>query len=135
NQHPATTTLYQVIQHQKTGDIEVATLPAPALRSGWIVVRTAASLISAGTERASVEKSKASLLERARKQPDDVRQVIDMAKKEGVVNTVKKVLNKLDSYRSLGYSAAGVVVESGCDEFSPGDRVACAGAGYAVHAE
>lgn len=127
--------MYQVIQHQKTGDIEVADLPAPALRSGWIVVRTAASLISAGTERASVEKSKASLLERARKQPEDVRQVIDMAKKEGVVNTVKKVMNKLDSYRSLGYSAAGVVVESGCDEFAPGDRVACAGAGYAVHAE
>ena len=127
--------MYQVIQHQKTGDIEVANLPAPTLRPGWIVVRTAASLISAGTERASVEKSKASLLERARKQPDDVRQVLDMAKKEGVVNTVRKVMNKLDSYRSLGYSAAGVVVESACDEFAPGDRVACAGAGYAVHAE
>ena len=125
----------QVIQHQKSGAIEVAELPAPALRPGWIVVRTAASLISAGTERSSVEKSKASLLERARKQPDDVRQVVEMAKKEGALNTFKKVMNKLDSYRSLGYSAAGVVVESGCDEFAPGDRVACAGAGYAVHAE
>ncbi len=127
--------MIQIVQHQKSGTIEVAELPAPALRKGWIVVRTAASLISAGTERSSVEKSKASLLERARKQPDDVRQVVDMAKKEGVMNTFKKVMNKLDSYRSLGYSAAGVVVESGCDEFAPGDRVACAGAGYAVHAE
>lgn len=109
--------------------------PAPTVRSGWIVVATQASLISAGTERASVEKSKASLIERARKQPEDVRQVIDMAKKEGVLNTIRKVQNKLDSYRALGYSAAGVVLESGCDEFAPGDRVACAGAGYAVHAE
>lgn len=126
--------MLQVVQHQKTGEIEVLELPAPALRSGWIVVRTAASLISAGTERASVEKSKASLLERARKQPDDVRQVVDMVRKEGVVPAARKVLNKLDSYRALGYSAAGTVVESGCDEFAPGDRVACAGAGYAVHA-
>lgn len=125
----------QVVQHQKSGEIEVTELPAPALRPGWIVVRTASSLISAGTERASVEKSQASLLERARKQPDDVKQVIEMAKKEGPLNTLRKVMNKLDSYRALGYSAAGVVIESGCDAFAPGDRVACAGAGYAVHAE
>ena len=127
--------MLQAVQHQKTGEIEVKELPAPTLRSGWIVVATQASLISAGTERASVEKSKASLLERARKQPDDVRQVLDMAKKEGVLNTIRKVQNKLDSYRALGYSTAGIVIESGCDEFAPGDRVACAGAGYAVHAE
>ena len=127
--------MHQVVQHQKSGVVEVAELPAPALRPGWIVVRTVASLISAGTERSSVEKSKASLLERARKQPDDFRQAVDMAKKEGPLNAFKKIMNKLDSYRSLGYSAAGVVVESGCDEFAPGDRVACAGAGYAVHAE
>ncbi|MGE3800243.1 MAG: bi-domain-containing oxidoreductase [Candidatus Kapaibacterium sp.] len=127
--------MLQAVQHQKSGEIEVKELPAPTVRSGWIVVATQASLISAGTERASVEKSKASLIERARKQPEDVRQVIDMAKKEGVLNTIRKVQNKLDSYRALGYSAAGVVLESGCDEFAPGDRVACAGAGYAVHAE
>ncbi len=126
--------MLQVVQHQKTGVIEVLELPAPALRSGWIVVRTASSLISAGTERSSVEKSQSSLIERARKQPDDVRQVVDMVRKEGLVPAAKKILNKLDSYRALGYSAAGVVVESGCDEFAPGDRVACAGAGYAVHA-
>lgn len=127
--------MFQALQHQKSGEIEVKELPAPTVRPGWIVVRTGASLISAGTERTSVEKAKASLIERARKQPDDVRQVIDMAKREGVLNTFSKVMNKLDSYRALGYSAAGTVIESGCDEFAPGDRVACAGAGYAVHAE
>lgn len=127
--------MFQALQHQKSGEIEVKELPAPTSRPGWIVVRTHASLISAGTERTSVEKAKASLIERARKQPDDVKQVIDMAKREGVLNTFNKVMNKLDSYRALGYSAAGVVLESGCDEFAPGDRVACAGAGYAVHAE
>lgn len=127
--------MFQALQHLKTGEIEVKDVPAPALRSGWIVVATQASLISAGTERTSVEKAKSSLIERARKQPDDVKQVLDMAKREGMLNTFHKVMNKLDSYRALGYSTAGVVVESGCDEFAPGDRVACAGAGYAVHAE
>ncbi len=127
--------MFQALQHLKTGEIEVKDVPAPALRPGWIVVATQASLISAGTERTSVEKAKSSLIERARKQPDDVKQVLDMAKREGMLNTFHKVMNKLDSYRALGYSTAGVVVESGCDEFAPGDRVACAGAGYAVHAE
>lgn len=127
--------MLQALQHQKTGEIEIKEAPAPAARSGWIVVETQASLISAGTERTSVEKAKSSLVERARKQPDDVKQVLDMARREGMVNTFKKVMNKLDSYRALGYSAAGIVRESGCDEFAPGDRVACAGAGYAVHAE
>lgn len=127
--------MLQAIQYQKTGELHVKELPAPELKPKMIVVRTFASLISAGTERTSVATAKASMLEKVRTRPDLVRQVIDMAKKEGVMSTLEKVRTKLDSYKALGYSAAGVVVESLCDEFAPGDRVACAGGGYASHAE
>lgn len=127
--------MLQVIQHQKSGELLVEELPAPSCRAGGILVRTVASLISAGTERTSVTSAQSSLLDRARAQPEQVKQVFDMVKKDGLLNTVNKVLNKLDSYKVLGYSAAGVVVESRCDEFAVGDRVACAGAQYAHHAE
>lgn len=125
----------QAIQYQKTGELSVKELPAPTVRPGMVVVRTHASLISAGTERTSVSTAQASMLEKARTRPDLVKQVVDMARREGVVNTIEKVRSRLDSYKALGYSAAGVVVESGVDGFAPGDRVACAGAGYASHAE
>ncbi len=127
--------MLQVIQHQKSGDILVEDLPAPQCPDNGILVQNLYSLISAGTEKFSVEKAKSSLLERARKQPEDVKMVIDFVKKEGIAKTAKRVLNALDSYKLLGYSSAGVVLESNCDEFKPGDRVACGGAGFANHAE
>ena len=127
--------MLQAIQYQKTGELHVKELPAPELKPKMIVVRTFATLISAGTERTSVSTAKASMLEKIRTRPDLVKQVVEMAKKEGVMNTIDKVRTKLDSYKALGYSAAGVVIESWCDEFAPGDRVACAGGGYASHAE
>ncbi|KXK54051.1 MAG: quinone oxidoreductase, NADPH-dependent, partial [Chlorobi bacterium OLB7] len=127
--------MLQAIQYQKTGELHVKELPAPELKPGMIVVRTAASLISAGTERTSVATAQASMLTKARTRPDLVKQAMDMVKKEGLMNTVEKIRTRLDSYKALGYSAAGVVVASACDEFAPGDRVACAGAGYASHAE
>lgn len=127
--------MLQAIQHQKTGELSVRELPAPVLKPGMIIVRTHASLISAGTERTSVATAQASMIERARTRPDLVKQVLDTVKKEGLFSTIDKVRSRLDSYKALGYAAAGVVVESACDEFAPGDRVACAGAGYASHAE
>lgn len=127
--------MLQAIQYQKTGELSVKELPAPEMKPGMVIVRTLASLISAGTERTSVETAKASMIQKARSRPDLVRQVIDMAKREGLMNTIDKVRTRLDSYKSLGYSAAGVVIASSVDELAPGDRVACAGAGYASHAE
>lgn len=127
--------MLQAIQYQKTGELSVKELPAPIVRPGMVVVRTHASLISAGTERTSVATAQSSMLEKARTRPDLVKQVVDMARREGVMNTIGKVRSRLDSYKALGYSAAGVVLESGVDGFAPGDRVACAGAGYASHAE
>jgi len=127
--------MLQAIQYQKTGELQVKELPAPELKPRMIIVRTAASLISAGTERTSVSTAQASTLQKIRTRPDLVRQVVDMARKEGWWSTYEKVRTKLDSYKALGYAAAGEVVASLCDEFRPGDRVACAGGGYASHAE
>lgn len=127
--------MLQVVQYQKDGRLEVAELPAPQCPAGGVLIQTRFSLISAGTERTSVENTQSSLLSRARKQPEQVRQVLNMVKRDGLRTTIGKVLNKLDSYKSLGYSVSGVVVESDVEEFAPGDKVAAAGAGYAVHAE
>lgn len=127
--------MLQAIQYQKTGELHVKELPAPELKPKMIVVHTQASLISAGTERTSVSTARASMMEKIRTRPDLVKQVVDMAKREGLMSTVDKVRTKLDSYKALGYAAAGVVLESSIDEFAPGDRVACAGGGYASHAE
>jgi predicted dehydrogenase/threonine dehydrogenase-like Zn-dependent dehydrogenase len=126
--------MLQVIQHQKTGKITVDELPAPPLKPGGVLVRNICSLISAGTERSSVETAQASLLGKARSRPDLVRQVLDNVKREGLVATYHKVQNRLENYKELGYSSAGIVVESSCDEFKVEDRVACAGVGYASHA-
>jgi polar amino acid transport system substrate-binding protein len=125
----------QVIQYQKTGQITVEELPAPQLKLDGVLVRNAYSLISAGTERSSVETAQANLLGKARSRPDLVRQVIENFKRDGLVSTWQKVQNRLENYKDLGYSSAGIVVESACDNFAVGDRVACGGVGFAAHAE
>ena len=127
--------MLQIIQYQKTGEISVDELPVPKLRPGHVLVRNAFSLISAGTERTSVETAQASMVQKARMRPDLVRQVIDNFRREGLVATYNKVRDRLDNYKDLGYSSAGVVVESGVSDIKVGDRVACAGVGYAAHAE
>ncbi len=127
--------MYQVVQYQKSGEMIVENLPAPKCIKGGVLIRTYNSLISAGTEKTSVTNAQSSLLSRAKKQPEQVKLVLDFVKKEGIMAAINKVRDKLDSYKSLGYSSAGVVIESDCPEFSPGDRVAAAGAGFALHAE
>jgi predicted dehydrogenase/threonine dehydrogenase-like Zn-dependent dehydrogenase len=127
--------LLQIIQYQKTGEILVDELPPPKLRPGSVLVRNVFSLISAGTERTSVETAQASMLQKARLRPDLVRQVLDNFNREGPLATYKKVRDRLDNFKELGYSSAGVVFESAVDNIKVGDRVACAGVGYASHAE
>jgi polar amino acid transport system substrate-binding protein len=126
--------LLQIIQYQKTGEISVDEMPAPKLRPGSVLVSNVFSLISAGTERTSVETAQASMLQKARSRPDLVRQVLDNYNREGLMATYKKVRERLDNFKELGYSSAGVVIESAVDEIKVGDRVACAGVGYASHA-
>jgi predicted dehydrogenase/threonine dehydrogenase-like Zn-dependent dehydrogenase len=127
--------MLQVVQYQKDGQISFEEMPMPQCPEGGVLVRNIFSLISAGTERTSVTNTQSSLLQRAKKQPEQVKLVLDFLKKEGIMSTINRVKSKLDSYKNLGYSTAGIVVESSCDEFKPGDHVACAGAGFAVHAE
>ncbi|MCS6965907.1 MAG: zinc-binding alcohol dehydrogenase, partial [Candidatus Kapabacteria bacterium] len=127
--------MLQVLQHQRTGEIRLLEVPLPECLPGGVLVRTAFSLISAGTERASVAVARAPLLKKALERPDLVRQVWQSVQREGIRTTLDKVRARLRAYKAPGYSVAGIVLESCTPEFSPGDRVACAGAGYAVHAE
>src|SRR6266540_2844125 len=127
----------QVLQNRKTGKASVVEVPMPTLQRGRVLVRTVSSLISVGTERAAVETVKKSLVQEARERPDMVRAVIDKARTEGLRSTINAVRDKLVASQALGYSAAGVVSELGADvsEFRPGEHVACAGLGFASHAE
>ena len=127
----------QLLQNLKTGEGVVADVPAPVAQPGRVLVRAASSLVSAGTERAFVELGRKSLLGKAKERPDLVGKVVEKVKSEGLLSTLRSVREKLDESHALGYSAAGLVVEAGegVTEFRAGDRVACAGTGYAAHAE
>jgi predicted dehydrogenase/threonine dehydrogenase-like Zn-dependent dehydrogenase len=127
----------QVIQNMKTGEIKVDNIPEPAIRPGGIIVKNHFSLISSGTEKSIVEIGKMNLLEKARSRPEDVKKIIQEIKNNGFFATYRKVMTKLGSGKPLGYSSAGVViaVDPLASEFKVGDHVACAGAGYANHAD
>lgn len=127
----------QILQHARTGEIAVTEVPEPHLLPGCVLVQAAASLVSSGTERASAEFAKKSLLQKARARPDLVRDVISKVHRDGLFSTMTAVRSRLDVPTALGYSSAGTVIAVAPDirDISPGDRVAYAGAGYAVHAE
>jgi len=112
-------------------------VPAPLLREQGILVRNRVSLISAGTERMMLELSRKSLIGKARERPDLLQKVLDKLRSEGFLATFKAVRNRLDSNVPMGYSACGEVLEIGARarKFEVGQSVACAGAGYANHAE
>ena len=127
----------QLIQSRRTGDLLLAEVPVPACGRKCALVRTRYSLVSAGTERQSLEFAEKSLIGKALARPDLVRQVVTAARREGVTSAASKAAAKLDQTVGLGYSAAGEVVEVGAEAegLVPGDRVAVAGAGWANHAE
>jgi predicted dehydrogenase/threonine dehydrogenase-like Zn-dependent dehydrogenase len=109
----------------------------PTPREGMALVKVAASLVSAGTERMVVEFAEKGYLGKARSRPDLLKQTLDKAKREGVMPTVQAVFNRLDQPMPLGYSTAGTIIALGknMQGFKVGQRVACAGGGYATHAE
>ncbi|HET9233616.1 MAG TPA: bi-domain-containing oxidoreductase, partial [Candidatus Eisenbacteria bacterium] len=121
----------------KSGEVLLVDVPAPRPRPGFVHVRTRYSLVSAGTEGAQLRQGQGGLLEKARQNPEQVKQVLGKLRREGVRSTITQVQDKLGEWRSVGYSLAGdvIAVGEGVTDIVSGDRVACAGAGYAVHAE
>ena len=127
----------QVVQNMKSGETQVVEVPVPIIQPGFLLIRTAASLVSAGTERMLVSFAEKSLLGKAKSRPDLMKQVFEKAKREGILTTINSALNRLDQPLTLGYSSAGTVFQlgEGVVGFKSGDRVVCAGGGFAVHAE
>ncbi len=121
----------------RSGAISVRDVDAPeSPKRAGIIVRNYASLISAGTEKMSVELARASMIEKAKSRPDDVKKVIAEIKQQGFWKTYQRIMNKLDTPKAMGYSCAGevIAVSPDVDDLRPGDRVACGGQG-ANHAE
>lgn len=127
----------QLLQKLMDGKMSVLEVPTPALGTGMVLVKNHYSLISAGTEGGTVSAARKSLIGKAKERPQQVKQVMDSLKQQGPLQTYNAVMKKLDSYSPLGYSSAGEVIAVGSQvtHFSVGDKVACAGAGYANHAE
>ena len=126
----------QVVQSYRSGELSVQDVPAPSRETGGVYVRTLASLVSAGTEKAAYDLAKKSLLGKARERPDLVAKVLQKASRDGVVAAAKAAFAKLDAPLPLGYSCAGEVLEAAGDTgFASGELVACAGARVASHAE
>lgn len=123
----------QLIQNLNNGQTILEEVPAPVVKLGQVLIKTTRTLVSIGTERMLVEFGKASLIEKARQQPDKVKMVLDKIKTEGLLPTLESVFNKLNQPIPLGYCNVGVVVEvgKGVTEFNVGDRVASNGS----HAE
>jgi predicted dehydrogenase/threonine dehydrogenase-like Zn-dependent dehydrogenase len=127
----------QLLQNMRDGKTMVVEVPVPVPHAGQALVQVAASLVSAGTERMLVEFGEKTLLGKARSRPDLVRQLLDKARREGLISTAQAAFNRLDQPLALGYSSTGTIVSlgTGMEGFQVGQRVACAGGGYAVHAE
>ncbi len=119
----------QIIQSFKTGATELEDVPAPKVRAGHVLIKTTRSLVSAGTERMLVEFGRASLLQKARQQPERVKQVLGKIKTDGLKPTMDAVFNKLEQPLPLGYCNVGrvIAIGEGVHDFKTGDRVASNG--------
>jgi len=127
----------QLTQKLGTGEMQVQDVPLPQLGPNMVLVKNHYSIISSGTEGSTVATARKNVLAKAKERPQQVKQVIDTLKSQGPINTFRAVTKKLDAYSPLGYSTSGEVIGIGDEvtEFSIGDMVACAGVGYANHAE
>src|SRR5580693_7449979 len=103
----------QVLQQARTGEIAVVDVPAPKLLPGCVLVRMAASLVSAGTERASCEFASQNLVQKAKARPDLVREVIQKTRRDGIFSAFAAVRSRLDQPNALGYSSSGIVIGVG----------------------
>lgn len=129
--------MQQLTQKLGSGEMVVQEVPYPQQSRGMVIVKNHYSIISGGTEGSTVSAARKSLIGKAKERPQQVKQVLDTLQKQGPIQTHRAVMKKLDAYSPLGYSCAGEVIEvgEGVAEFNVGDLVACAGVGYANHAE
>ncbi|MEW5802942.1 MAG: bi-domain-containing oxidoreductase [bacterium] len=109
--------------------MSILNVPVPTLSAGQVLVKNYYSLISAGTEASTVKAARKSLIGKAKERPQQVKQVIDTLKTQGITQTYRAVMKKLDAHSPLGYSCAGQVVDLAADvhSFMVGDFVACGG--------
>ena len=121
----------------RRGQIMAENVPAPVIGPGHLLVEVAFSLISTGTELSGVQSSGQSLVKKALEQPEKVKKVLAYLYSQGIQKTVAKVRGTLDQVNPTGYSCSGIVIQvgDGVTDIQPGERVACAGAGIANHAE
>jgi predicted dehydrogenase/threonine dehydrogenase-like Zn-dependent dehydrogenase len=121
----------------RSGGVLIDEVPAPLLDPRGVLVEVTYSLISTGTEMSGVEQSGKSLIKRAFEQPEKITQVVNHLRNQGIFKTIDKVREATGKERSTGYSCSGIVIQAGeqISDLKPGDRVACAGAGFANHAE
>jgi predicted dehydrogenase/threonine dehydrogenase-like Zn-dependent dehydrogenase len=119
----------QIIQDLKNGKTILEEVPAPLVKAGQVLIKTSRSLVSLGTERMLVEFGKANYIQKARQQPDKVKEVLNKIKTDGLKPTINAVFNKLDQPLPLGYCNVGkiIAVGKGVEEFQVGDRVASNG--------
>lgn len=127
----------QLAQKLADGRPVVVDVPVPLLGEGMILVQNYYSVVSAGTEGATVRSARKNLIAKALDRPKDVKATLELMKRQGPVQAYRAVMKKLDAYSPLGYSSAGRVIDvaPGVSGFAVGDYVACAGVGYASHAE
>ena len=102
----------QIIQDLKTGKTILEEVPVPMVKAGYVLIKTTRTLVSLGTERMLVEFGKANLIDKARQQPDKVKQVLDKIKTDGLQPTLETVFNKLGQPLPLGYCNVGRVEKS-----------------------
>lgn len=126
----------QITQKLKNGTMRILDAPLPQLSSGMVLIKNHYSLVSAGTEGSTVKAARSSLLEKAKARPEQVKQVLDTIRSQGIIQAYRAVMKKLDAFSSLGYSSAGEVIDMAPDVtgFQIGDLVACGGL-TACHAE
>ena len=115
----------QIIQDLNSGNTILENIPTPGIKPGYVLIQTKNTLVSLGTEKMLVNFGKASYIDKARQQPEKVKQVLNKIKTDGLKPTLETVFRKLNEPLPLGYCNSGVVIGVGkrVKEFNVGDRV------------